>query len=790
MNHIYTVLWNAVLGRFCVASELGRKRSTTERAERSGVQPRRPTALAALLAMAWAGPGWATLPQDHALVHGQATVQTANGRMTITQTTPKAILDWQSFNVGMTNRVKFQQPSPSSTVLNRVVGPYSSAIYGRIQSNGRVFLVNPNGVFFGKGASVDVGGLVASTLNVANEDFLAGRCHFSALPNQEKIASVINQGQITVAEGGAVVLLGGYVANGGQIRAQRGLVALASDGRVTLDFGDDGSLQMAVDGAALKAVIHNSGHIEADGGTVWLNATSADKLVQSVIGNTGVIQARTVGEHDGKIYLYADGPGAVVRNWGTLDVSAPQGNGGVISLGGEQVVLFSTTQITAQADAGEHGHFQVTAPRLQVSKEGGIDADVLSATLGRNHVYLNANEGDIQVDAPVAWGQNHLTLDAAQSVHINSTMTASGTSMLNIVHGEAAAGDEQSPSDRGLNMGLSESGFTGRVDFLDVLDQSDPQNRRLYINGENYALLTQTGANGSRTGVDLQGIDGKLDGHYALAADIDAAAAENFKPIGNELEPFSGKFEGLGHQITNLSIDRSSETHAGLFGLSAGSTRNLALNKGSVKGGDNSKVVAGSIVGTLLAQGSVANVHTSASVQAHSDQTHTAIAIAGNVIGRIDGGNLSNAHALGATSAKTFSRGNMTYARAGGAVGHLQRGSVTDTHAAGPVTASAISRSIQYSRDARGAPIFDSSVPPTYAEGTALSYAGGAIGLKGAGKINNITATGPVSDMSIGSTSVSLHALVGNDPGATRGRADKLHAMPAAPVQTLAPAMP
>ncbi|MEG1454733.1 MAG: filamentous hemagglutinin N-terminal domain-containing protein, partial [Comamonas sp.] len=149
MNHVYSVLWNALLGRFCVASELGRQRNTAQRAARSDVRTPRPTALAALLALAWAGQGWAQLPQGHTLAHGLATIETKGRHMTITQTTPKAILDWQSFNVAHLHQVTFQQPNRGSQVLNRVVGPDASAIRGRLQSNGQVFLVNPNGVLFG-----------------------------------------------------------------------------------------------------------------------------------------------------------------------------------------------------------------------------------------------------------------------------------------------------------------------------------------------------------------------------------------------------------------------------------------------------------------------------------------------------------------------------------------------------------------------------------------------------------------------------------------------------------------
>src|SRR3990172_9212984 len=112
---------------------------------------------------------------------------------------------------------RFIQQSAASAVLNRVVGQDPSSILGALQSNGRVFLINPNGIMFGAGAQIDVAGLVASTLNLKNEDFLAGRMNFGADPTLA--AAVVNQGRITASEGGRVYLIGGFVENQGVITA-------------------------------------------------------------------------------------------------------------------------------------------------------------------------------------------------------------------------------------------------------------------------------------------------------------------------------------------------------------------------------------------------------------------------------------------------------------------------------------------------------------------------------------------------------------------------------------------
>ena len=133
-----------------------------------------PIALAVAYALAASTPVWAG-PAGEQLVAGQASVSRAGTNTLVTQTSDRAAINWQSFSIGAGEAVRFAQPSASSVALNRVVGQNPSEILGSLSANGQVFLLNPNGVLFGKGAQVDVGGLVASTLNISNSDFLAGQ---------------------------------------------------------------------------------------------------------------------------------------------------------------------------------------------------------------------------------------------------------------------------------------------------------------------------------------------------------------------------------------------------------------------------------------------------------------------------------------------------------------------------------------------------------------------------------------------------------------------------------------
>src|SRR5258706_9014981 len=141
-------------------------------------------------------------PQGAQVINGQVGFSAQGSLLEITNT-PGAIIHWQGFSIGAGEIARFLQQSASSAVLNRVVGQDPSQILGALQSNGRVFLINPNGILFGPGARVDVNGLVASTLDISNGDFLAGRLNFRA---GDKAGAVTNQGTIATPSGGRVYL--------------------------------------------------------------------------------------------------------------------------------------------------------------------------------------------------------------------------------------------------------------------------------------------------------------------------------------------------------------------------------------------------------------------------------------------------------------------------------------------------------------------------------------------------------------------------------------------------------
>src|SRR5690349_19285277 len=287
-----------------------------------------------------------TLPSGGSVAAGSANISTSGSNMQITQSTNSAILNWQSFSIGSSAAVNFTQPSSSAIALNRVLGNNPTEIFGRLSANGQIFLTNPNGILFAPTAAVDVGGLFATTLSIADTDFLAGRYNFV---NNGGAGTVVNQGVITA--NGYAALAGPQVRNDGIIVAHAGTVALAAGDRVSLDMIGDGLISVSVDQAALNASAINTGTITADGGNVLLTARSANALLDTVVNNSGVIRANSLVERNGQIVLDG-GSAGVVSNTGTLTASGTDvgTTGGTVKVLGQYLGLFDGSKIDASGD--------------------------------------------------------------------------------------------------------------------------------------------------------------------------------------------------------------------------------------------------------------------------------------------------------------------------------------------------------------------------------------------------------------------------------------------------------
>ncbi|MBT0670081.1 filamentous hemagglutinin N-terminal domain-containing protein [Novosphingobium profundi] len=708
-----------------------------------------PAALVALLGLAPSARAQ-TLPTGGTVAAGSASIATTGTATRITQTSDKAIINWDSFSVGQGASVIFAQPGSGAATLNRVTGDTASTIAGAITATGSVYLVNPNGIAITSSGTVQTGGnFVASTLDIADEDFLAGKLAFTGSGASRKVS---NAGTISAGSGAFVALLGGAVANSGTIRVPLGKLAMGSGEQIALDLNGDNFLQVAVPSALVTgegALLDNSGTIVVTGGAVVLKAAVLKDAVRNVINMSGTINADSAVGDAGTIHLIGGADTAsmagTVTVSGTLSAQATGagGNGGFIETSGEHVDL-SGIAVSTLAANGTTGTWLIDPTDFTVAASGGdLTGDALSSQLASSNVTILSSQGasgstgTITIDDAVTWSANTLTLDAYGDVDINAVMTASGTAGFAAIVGDTAL--DGTGSDSGsLNFGLGSGGFTGVLNLASTGSFS--------LNGQDYTILTSLGEEGSTTGRDLQGIQGDLAGYYVLGSAIDASATASwndgtgFAPIGSGSGTFSGSLLGLGHTISDLTIASTSD-YIGLFGYASASSTIASL--GLV---DASVGTTGSYVGALAG-------FSAASIR----QTYVTGAVSGSIgVGGLVGYNNQ------ATIEDSFSNATVTGGLGvGGLVGGSYGGTVTRSYATGSVTGS---------DDEIGGLIgatLGATISESYATGvvTGVDHVGGLVGEDaGSSTISASYATGAVSGNS------SVGGLLGYSSGGTISR--------------------
>lgn len=373
LNHTFRLVWSTVHSAFVAVAESTRGRGRAGRA-------RRPTAVAAAVALmglstaSWAVPPGA-LPTGAQITAGQATMSQQGSQLTIQQGSASLITNWQSFNIGRDAAVRFVQPSANATALNRVLGSDPSHLFGQLSANGRVFLINPNGVLFGASARVDAGALVASTLQMSDADFLAGRYRFDAGPTAGGVQQL---GEIAIREGGFVALIGSTVDNQGSLVAPGGQVALAAGGTVELALSDSGLIGVQVQAGQAQAQVSHSGFIAADGGRVWMTARQAAPMIASAINQTGVVRADTVQDRQGQIWLDGGPQGQVTLGGQVLARGQTAGSqGGTVVATGDTVVATGEVDASGRAGGGQiylGGGWQGQNPAIAEARQVDVQA--------------------------------------------------------------------------------------------------------------------------------------------------------------------------------------------------------------------------------------------------------------------------------------------------------------------------------------------------------------------------------------------------------------------------------
>ena len=457
---------------------------------------------AAMMAMSVGGIAYA-MPQGEVIRSGKGEITRQDKDMTVNQDSKHLAIDWSGFDIANDERVTFRQPDKDSVALNRVVGDAASVIEGTLSGNGHVYVINPNGVLFGKNASVDVGSLVASTARISDSDmanFANADGITMAIP-EDSSAKVINAGTIR-AEGGLVVLHAAEVENSGTITNPEGTTALAAARNLSLSADTAGKINFTVDGALAKAKALNSGVLKADGGYLVMTARSAGDVMSTVVNNTGTMEAKTLRQNEKGEILLDGGDNGIVELNGTLDASGMEAgqsagsikaigaethvedgatlhaigavDGGLIETSGDYLEIGDNVDIDAAGKTGKAGEWLLDPTEVIINASGTDDSGTGTGTVhGGNNPYtsgttylktstiadiLKNNNVTIQATDPTYHnaditlasalnvdktraGQNTLTLEAEESVNINADINA--TAALNVVLNADTNGDDK-----------------------------------------------------------------------------------------------------------------------------------------------------------------------------------------------------------------------------------------------------------------------------------------------------------------------------------------------------------
>ncbi|EGW7266011.1 filamentous hemagglutinin N-terminal domain-containing protein, partial [Salmonella enterica] len=485
----------------------------------------------------------ADLPTGGQIVGGQGSISTSGNQMTIHQQTQNMATNWHSFDIGKNNTVQFVQPDSSSVALNRVTGASGSQIMGTLKANGQVFILNPNGVLFGKDARVNVGGLVASTKNISTADFMKGQYTLSG--NGNPGAQVVNQGSLTTAKGGYIVLAGERVSNSGTVTTPGGKTVLAAGKTVTLQLDNGGLTSVSVNGSVVNALVENRGLISATNGQVYLTAKGQDMLLNTVVNNSGTVEAKGLASRGGEIVLNG-GDSGVVSQSGHLLADSQTGQGGKITLEGQNIHLAggSLTSATGKTGGGEvyvGGGWQGKDSRIRnaskvvMDKTATVDVSATEAGNGGTAVlwsddYTNfrgtvlAKGGSQSGNGGRVETSSHRNLQASGTVDASSPSGKGGEWLLDPTDVTIVGSGADSNIDATTNAGI----FTPTASGARILNTSIVSQLNA---GTNVTVKTSGTDTGGQTGnitlnadiVKTAGADTKL----TLLADNNIATADN-----------------------------------------------------------------------------------------------------------------------------------------------------------------------------------------------------------------------------------------------------------------------
>ena len=643
------------------------------------------------------------LPSGGQFVAGTGSISSNSSALNITQSTPRAVIDWRSFSIGIENSVTVN--NGAGATLNRVTGIDRSVIDGRLSGTGSIYLINPQGILIGTSGVVTTGGrFVASTLDVTNDAFMNGGA-FALSSTSE--ASIINLGRISSSGGDVFLISRKLTENDGSIDAPKGTVKLATGAQVLLMDPSSGS-QVFVEPGTRGDVV-NKGMIRA----AQIALEAADGNVFALAGNQGELRATGTATRDGHVWLVAErGTAHVHTNVAALNAD---GSGGTVETSGYALHLDD-----AVIDAGR---WNLTAPEFNV---GVVAAAILARDLSSG-TSVNVNttgaygkSGDINLQSTLRWsGDATLLLNAQHDVTISGAITVANNGAGNLTLRADANGIDNGASvvNRGTIDWSRSTGVVAALHdtnggYLAGTVRSNPSWAPAPFSGLNTQATAYQLVN-SKEG--LENVTNNLAGVYALGKDLDLGGWPNqFQRIGGANAAFTGQFDGMGHAINNPYQYQES---AGLFGDigTTGVVRNLSVNNAYMTASGMFAGGGGGII-ALRNRGLITNTHASGSISSYRG--------AGGLVAVNDGTIERSSTGAGLNGDSSF-----------GGLAIVNNGNIVQSFAVGSVSGGS---------HASGAGLVASnygSIIQSYATGSATMYTTGGLALYNAGTISESFAT-------------------------------------------------
>ncbi|WP_156887826.1 filamentous hemagglutinin N-terminal domain-containing protein, partial [Marinospirillum minutulum] len=547
-------------------------------------QPRlKPTALAVALAMLAMGSSqlYAAGPTGGAVVGGTGTITNPDANNTkIEQTSDRLAIEWASFNVSKDHTVQFAQPNSNAWVLNQINDTNPSLIEGNINANGRVILVNSNGLHFTSTAQVNVASLIASGHQLNTTDFMAKNSQLTANQTTGN-GDVVNAGTIKAATGGTVTLLGKRIENTGKIFANAGQVNLAVGKTITLDFAGDNLLKFTITEALAEnletkssAILNsNTGEINSESGSIIIEGKVASSVFDNVVNNQGLIRAKGISSSGGTIKLIGSGGSlSSVANTGELDASATSAgnNAGTVTLNAINSLLNLDDQskIIVNSTDAKSGTINLLGNKINLSGNqifttgGAIDSK-------SDNLIIKATDSisqDTNAKINIITNQSGIILEAVNKITLDGGITTNN-------------GNIKIETTAATSSILGKGDLSGNEVTLNSAGE-------IAVEGEIAGSKVLLEAKGSLGTSDTLRIKTKTNNLGVFSDDvawISNTSTDETTLVANTTGSFN--FINTGHNITIDKIKNSSGTEKKgitaekvLMGLSAGLTLNEAIN--------------------------------------------------------------------------------------------------------------------------------------------------------------------------------------------------------------------